>query len=279
MKNLKSQSISPIKASAACEAYLNRQKEHNLSYGIQSSENIIINRLLSRSVELSGFYEEIFEKLVIDQWQRVISVVLYTAAFWNPEVAQETRNAKHELESLNNDIAKCALQLEKLLNNRTELSEKYGLHSYDKYHVIDLIDDAARGNGHYQSYLKSQLQNLAGEYDLKYWPSVAEFIEAIGSDAESSEVYATDSVTQELIQSDRNSLTDYFRALFQALDEERQSVHQFIPDDFKLSDESLASMANCALNLTPDNMIDAQYVKRCRQRLREQTSKSIDLVN
>lgn len=41
-----------------------------------------------------------------------------------------------------------------------------------------------------------------------------------------------------------------------------------LPRRFKLTDNALASFANCALDLGPDDLVDGAYVKRRRQRER-----------
>lgn len=43
----------------------------------------------------------------------------------------------------------------------------------------------------------------------------------------------------------------------------------FIPDDFSLTDSSMASLVNCGLELRVEDLIDASFVKRYRQRERE----------
>ena len=257
-------------AVSACEEYLRKQQVYNIKHEILTSENRIIERLFARRLELKAFYKEIYSSLEPMQWERVLSVVLYTAAFWNPEAAERAREAKSKLIDLNRHIEKRAQELFKLLQARSVLSEEHGFHSYDGYHIADLIDEAAKSNGNYQLHLKEPLQNLASQFDFKYWPSVERVVDAIANDAQSAKVYAYDSVTRANISSSRISLTDYYKAFFQALDDERESVSQFIPDKFEISDESLASVVNCALGLIDDNAKDGQYVKRLRQRIRDQ---------
>lgn len=45
--------------------------------------------------------------------------------------------------------------------------------------------------------------------------------------------------------------------------------HGFIPNNFSVSDNTLASLINCALDLDADKLIDGGFVKRFRQRERE----------
>lgn len=259
----------------ACESYLHQQKQYNTSREILSSEVKIIDRFLARRLELFEFYSEIYDNLEPNQWKRVISVVLYTAAFWNPEAAERTRGARNKLIDLNEQIEKHARILGELLQARYELSERYGLDAYEKYHIADLIDDASQNNGHYWCCLQEPLQRLSGQYDLKYWPSISSVVVSIANDAASSEVAAIDSVTHANISSPRSSLTDYFKAYFKAIDEERVGNSQFIPSNYELSDESLASVANCALDLSDDKAKDGQYIKRLRQRIREQRDSAV----
>jgi hypothetical protein len=253
----------------ACESYLTEQKEYNISHKILNSEIEVINRLFNRRLELFQFYEEIFSKLDTQAWKRILSIVLYTAAFWNPEAAEHTRESIKKLNLLNLKISKCAESLSELLNERYEISEMNGLHSYDKFHVVDIIETASISNGLYGAYLKTPLKQLSGQFDLRYWPSVSEFLNVIAIDAQDAEVQAINNITEANINSVRNSLTDYFNALFEAINGERKSVNQFIPNDFHLSNESLASLANCALDLPEDKIKDAQYVKRLKQRINQ----------
>jgi len=45
--------------------------------------------------------------------------------------------------------------------------------------------------------------------------------------------------------------------------------HGFIPNNLSVSDNTVASLVNCALDLNADKLIDGYFVKRFRQRERE----------
>jgi len=49
-----------------------------------------------------------------------------------------------------------------------------------------------------------------------------------------------------------------------------RTLTAFIPAELKLTDATLASLANCVLDLGPDELVDSGYVKRFRQRQREE---------
>ncbi len=253
----------------ACEKFLVSEKEYNISHTTLKSETVIIERMLNRRLELFEFYKEIYTGLEPKSWQRVLSITLFTAAFWSPEDAESTRNSRDRLKELNGKIRKQANSLSLLLNEREEISEKSELHSHDKYHVVDIIESASISNGLFGSYLKKPLKQLSRQFDSKYWPSISKFLEVLALDAENSSIQAIDSITEASISSSRGSLTDYFKALFQAINESK-SLHNLIPDKFNLSNDSLATIANCSLDLKDDEIKDAQYVKRLKQRINNQ---------
>ncbi len=61
---------------------------------------------------------------------------------------------------------------------------------------------------------------------------------------------------------------DFFKALLLAIDERSTRRGCFVPDGYRPSDKSLATLGNCALNLPPEKFFDGMQVKSLRQRLR-----------
>ncbi len=59
--------------------------------------------------------------------------------------------------------------------------------------------------------------------------------------------------------SSRPSLTDFFRAWFELIEE--NSDGRLLPHHFRLTDGSFASFANCALDLEPNKTVGADYVE------------------
>ncbi|MFX9150183.1 hypothetical protein ABTN49_19345, partial [Acinetobacter baumannii] len=55
----------------------------------------------------------------------------------------------------------------------------------------------------------------------------------------------------------------------EAIECNRQKEYGFLPNDFKLTDNTIATLANCALALEPKEMIDGLYVKNFRSRERK----------
>ena len=134
-----------------------------------------------------------------------------------------------------------------------------------KYHVVRHLHGTGVCEGHYVSFMKPQLEALRREYDLKYWPSVANVVRSVGTDSEALEVTAFDSLTRAGTASPKASRRDYLRTWLQALREEPEGRSGRVPSDFRPSDAAVASAVNVVLDLEVEKLIDASYVKRFRQ--------------
>ncbi|NKQ12666.1 hypothetical protein [Pseudomonas sp. SST3] len=255
----------------ACENILIDEKRYNTERGILRSENAVIDRLLTRSLELKPAYGELHEKLHSHpQALRVfLRLLLSTAAFWNLERIAKSRAQRGELVETNRQIARKADELAQLLVQRSRLHDTSGFSSRTHYHVCDVIEAAAGKHSLFNAYVKERLDALCGQFDLKYWPSLDQLVRAVAADAESATLAATDPLTLAATVAARSSRADFFKALFAAIKENSAQTGGQLPEGFRLTDGTLASLANCALDLGPDELADSAYVKRLRQHLRE----------
>ena len=96
-------------------------------------------------------------------------------------------------------------------------------------------------------------------------------MQALATDAEKAMIAATDPLTAAATAAVRPSRADFFKALFAAIEENSAKSYGQLPIGFKLTDRTLASLANCALDLGPDDLVDDAYMKRFRQRERSGT--------
>lgn len=247
-----------------CESLLLDEKAYNEEHAVLLSEVVIIDRLLERSIEMKDVYRELFEKLSGHRASLKIflGVVLNKAAFWNPDRMAEARDLRKELDSVNRQIASMAADLATLLNERSELQEVSGFSSDTHYHVCDVVEASARANPLFKFYVQEHLDAIRGQFDLKYWPTLSDFLDEIAFDASDARSTATNPMTAVATRSARASRADFFRVLFASIDE----VRDLLPHGFKLTDSSLASIGNCALDLAPEDMVDSTYVKNLRQR-------------
>ncbi len=253
-----------------CNEILLARKQYNLERSILPSHNIVIERLLLRELELRSAYTDLYKKLYMHPraLDSFFGALLDSVAFWGPERIVKARTERDELVRINEQIAEMCEGLAILLRRREELHNKSGFHSNTSYHIGDLIKEAGQHNGHFTLYLEDELERLQARYDLKYWPSLDACIDAIADDAYEAEIEASDPLTEAATVAARSSLSDFFKAWFVAIDEHRQAMNGWVPDSFCPSDNSLASLASCALGLTDDDLLSSSYVKRLRQRLR-----------
>ncbi len=260
----------PTSAQQACEAILIEAKRYNIEHDMLPSENAVADRLLGHSLELKDAYGELYEKLNPHPpaLKVFLDLLLSVSAFWNPEEIAQSRLERKELEGVNRQIAKTAEELAQLLERRTELNNTSGFSCGTHYHVCDVIEAASEHNHRFNSWVKERLDALRGQFDLKYWPSLEQFVRVLAADAESAGMEPSDPLTAAATAATRPSRADFFKALFAAIEESSASTYGQLPEGFKLTDGTLASLANCALDLEPDELVDATYVKRLRQRER-----------
>ena len=257
-----------------CEAILIEEKRYNAERNILPSENAVVDRLLARSIELTEVYRELHDKLNAhpQALRTFLRLLLSAAAFWNPEKMSEARGARDELVKVNQRIAAKAAELAGLLQQRNNLHNTSGFRSGTHYHVCDVIEAAAKANYRFRSYVQEPLERLRGEFDLKYWPSLSDFLHALASDAQNADAEATDPLTAAGTEASRPSRTDFIKALFVAIEDDSSGTFGFLPMGLKVSDNSVASLTNCALGLDVEDIVDGQYIKRFRQRQRDGAS-------
>lgn len=248
------------------ENILRRERKYNVTNNILASENAIIDRLLCRSQEMRSVYEEL-STLPAATAEELLKAFVSVAAFWSPDAAAQLRQKKRELASLNQTIQKLASELSAAIMRRHDLANESGLQAYDDYHVMHWLDRAGDNNHLYQSYLQKSLHRAKGQFDLKYWPAPHQLVQAISDYADESEIRATDSWTTAAIATRKHSTADCLRTLLTAMAEVAE--HSHVVRTVALSDETLATLFNCLLDLEPKALKDAAYIKRARQAIRE----------
>ncbi len=254
-------------AVALCEAHLKKERTYNVEHNIWPSVNRVIDRMLARRSELRRAYTEMAANLDLQALERFLSIVVEVSAIWNPDYLRAARAARRRQIELGDEIHQLASRLATCLRERTEIGERSGFGTNDTYHVVDLIDRASQDNGWYESWVKEPLDHLQCRFDLKYWPSLADLVDAIGGEALDVDIAPTDAITGAATSSSKRSKADSFRAIMAAIHDERTSFS--LHPRAHLSDDCYASILNVVLNLDEDELVDSAYIKRLRQRDRE----------
>lgn len=264
-------SLAKIKpATLACEQAIKRDRDYNVEHNIWPDSVMVADRFLSRRLELEDAYAEIHGKLG-DIWRALdifFDTLFSAATVWHPDEMQQARSDRQELVDLNKQIERQASALAKLMDRRTELSNSSGFGCGTHYHVVDVIEKAATDRPAFRGWVQEPLDVVRSRFDLKYWPTPADFVRELARDAGSAMPLATDPIT-EAATSGRAAKSDFFKGFFELLRENNARNHGQLPRDFELSDRTLASLGNCALDLGPDDLVTDAYVKGIRQRKRE----------
>ena len=221
----------------ACEALLRDAKQYNEDHHIWPSENRVVDRLLARRPELVKAYAELHEKLVRHEHAlpEFFRVLMSAAALWSPERNAEARTERDRLDAVNAAIAHKALELSALFDERDELHNRSGFYSGTHYHVCEVIELASVHNGYFRSWLKEPLDALRSRFDLKYWPSISDFLRVLGEDAEKATSRPTNPPTEAATRASRGSMADFFKAFFALIDENRRREHGWIPNSFRMT--------------------------------------------
>lgn len=259
-------------AQTVCESILDEDRRYNAEHNILKSQVALVEQLFARGSELVDAYDEIHAKLgTYPRALRVFFMVLLdTAMEWNPQKNLQARAGRETLIKVNKQIADTAETLAMLLRRRDALHNTSGFGSETHYHVAEVLALAGEGSGRFSGCLADPLEKLRATFDLKYWPTLEAMMDVVAADAAAAKVVATDPFTAAATAAPRHSKADYFKAFFVAVEQNSGTDRgQALPDGFKLTDATLATLANCALNLPIDEIVDAAYVKRLRQRLRD----------
>lgn len=264
-------SHAPTEAVQECETLLRKMVEDLRARRIWPNLCSIIDGLLNRRIELAEVHKEVHAALA--QTPRALymfwDVFLHAADGWNPQKNRAARQAREELVGVNRRISEIADQLAALLDRRDTIHNSTGFRSNTHYHILDIVHEASEHNYQYESYVKVDLVRLQYQYDLKYWPALSEVIQAIGDDAQCAEITASDLATAVATDGRKSGLSDFVRAFLARLDASRVREGGFVPNGFVLSDSAMASLVNCGLDLAFEELVDADFIKRFRQRERQ----------
>jgi hypothetical protein len=251
-----------------CENLLKEDADYNTSHSIWPSHNRVIARLLGRSSEMSLFYNELYSHFCNNQHaiKELLLAVVGTTAEWERGEIRNARDKKSELHRLNREIALVAANLADLLEKREDLSEGSGFDHGAFTCIVDVIDSASKDNGHFTSFVKERLDALASQYDPRYWPSVAEVVLEMSLNATEAKVVTYCPIKQAATTSTKRSKSDFLHALFADIDRRMKKSGGIIPNDFRVSDASMAMVFNFSLDVSSNEYVGSEYIKRYRQR-------------
>ncbi len=255
------------------EKFLNEDRASNLELGILPSRNRLIDRLLLRGDELERLYEEA-SKCIEEStdWnvqtrgkQTFLDCVLTVGLHWTPTHATIERKAKLQIKGLLTKAEMLASELSKVLREIDKRENTSAVSSDASLWITSVLQAAGEQNAMFKMWVAGEFKKL-DRFDLKYWPTLPDFLDEIAKKCEAATVAATDPRTERLISSRKGGKSDSLRVLFHSFSE--QTDRDFggaLPEDFRLTDEAIADLVNCILDLPLDDIVDGAYVKRFRQ--------------
>lgn len=256
-----------LNAQNVCENILRDEIKYNIDNKILKGSVIVGERLLERGVELSDAYLEVYNKLHQTPYaiKAFFESITSSLRIWSSEEIAEERNNLKRLEEINKKIASISNDLANLLDERSVINNNSAIRSNTYCHICDAINAAGNRVSLYKLYVQEEVKHLCREFPLKYWPSMSDILRVISLDASQAEIIIDDPVTEVALQSQRGSNADLVRVFLADLEGFKKENMGLLPDDFKLTDKSVASFINCVLDLD-DILMCEDYVKGVRNR-------------
>lgn len=254
------------------EAFLCAERADLLEQGIWPSNVVVIDNMLANAPSLAAAYADILTQAPPgtvgtwgeqEAWQRILLAVIDTAAGWAPARIGETREAVRRAAELSEDVAKKARELAALLRAREVQREKHGISGPDDYHPLDVLHLAAERSHQaraYEGWVAPRLASLKADFDLKYWPRTADFLDAL-ADLQEEPAAPHDELDRAAMAS-RQSGTP--REFLRALDAELATIADEDGVTVSLHHRTLAELANAALALPVDELLTPEYIKKYR---------------
>ena len=255
-----------------CEKALDNIFAENAEMNILAKSNDIITRMLNQRVLLAEVYEEICEKLgeSLGTIQAFFEICLRTARLYNQSEVSNSKAEYKSLQTINSEIAKEADKLKALLAEREQLENSSGHSCGAHYHIADLVCAAAKTNGkdHFLNKAEIVLEDLADVCEFKYWPTLEEIIGEIGKNAAAVKTYTRDKNLRAETVGQRYSKTLFWKALHNEIDEGKKAYINRIPPSFNMTNQALATLTNCLLELREDEWATAATVNSFKGNLR-----------
>ena len=221
----------------------------------------MIERLIAREAEMRSVWKEIARYgLSWQQCHSLLEQIVFAGQSGTNEAVQRLKEDFRELENLNIGIVQLATQLAGKLDAREHILN-HNCFTLDKtVHIVEQIDRAAAGNGHYRSCVRDPLLSL-GTYELKYWPSLQDILRALAR--ETVEIEFMEESDRALVSGRGELVPDYLRELFSCIETAR-TCYWGLPAGFRLTDAGLATLATVSLDLPDPASIVAVKMHRTR---------------
>lgn len=274
----------PTPATDRVESFLRAQKKDLEENNIDHSKVAVIDRLLSFG-DMEDAWANLLESCppgypssnhTWERWQFVVDMLVDIAIASTPEKIKDIRDALREIATLNLDIAiKSAALAQDMRKRDRVISRSHGyIAGPENQTPFDLLHRATElsENDHTGGLFERYIAPLLRGFDLKYWPTTADMLDALAEAqmhylAEAQlhdEPIVRDTILAAVLEVRQASLRDSMRALDEAL--EGFSDNGYVGARIELSGEAYACFCKALLGL---DEIDVEAVNRYRYNERQ----------
>ncbi len=255
--------------STTCEEFTRKELVSLKDIGCWSSWHPVMERILSRSIEMKPVYKELSDKFGsnIDcskpELRLTLEAIWHSGENFNQEAISHEREVQSELEVLHNQIPLLAIQLSDALRRQQELYNKEDFSPSEFLNVIDVVKLAGEHNGHFKGWVQEKLDRIDGQFDGKYWPDLHQLVSAIGDFESLESVPKQNSIPEDVMDGRSSIIKDFVLTLDKDLKDCRQ-----IPNSFVFSNSSMATIVNVVLDLPITKIATTDTVRVIRNRRR-----------
>jgi len=258
-----------------CVAFIERELEDSREKKILMSRWSLMQRMIDQASNLERVFNELIkrfgyaDKLAIlyeSERPNAEAVWLTLEHIWMSEdFAKEdfiqARINRRELLKIQEDISELSSRLADMLRRQSELYEYSGFRRYEFQTAVDSLVQGGEHNHLFGAYVKNELESLAYQYDLKYWPSRADVVEAIGEFEALQPIPQHVEIPDAVLDGRASDHKDFVLAFDAQFDELNQ-----LPSGFRFSNQAMADIINVVLDSPEDKLILGDTIRTIRNR-------------
>lgn len=261
-----------------CKAFIQRELDsYRSDEPIWMSYWPVMERMIDRADELKLPFQELIDAFGYSD--RLEGHLPNNAYIWltlehiwcsynyRKEDVIDAREDLRELRALKEEIVELASNLADKLQRQSELYEISGFSKPNYQFIDDLIEQASEGNYLYKWHVSEKVKSLTYQYDLKYWPSLADLVSAISRFEDTQPDPAHIQYPEHVINGRESDIKDFVLSFDGHFDEQNN-----LKTGFRFSNNAVADIINVILDLPVDKLATGDAVRVVRNRFKENIS-------
>jgi hypothetical protein len=261
-----------------CKAFIQRELDsYRCDEPIWMSYWPVMERMIDRADELKLPFQELIDAFGYSDrleghspnnayiWLTLEHI--WCSYDYRKEDVIDAREDLRELRALKQEIVELASTLADKLQCQSELYENSGFSKPNYQFIDDLIEQASEGNYLYKWHVSEKVKSLTYQYDLKYWPSLADLVSAISRFEDTQPDPAHIQYPGHVINGREPDIKDFVLSFDGHFDEQNN-----LKTGFRFSNNAVADIINVILDLPVDKLATGDAVRVVRNRFKENIS-------